>query len=44
MLMLVKGTGKKEGVMISQDYLFMALLMLCLLFSVHWGDMHRLGH
>lgn len=44
MLLLVKGTGIKEGVMVRQDYLFMALLMLCLLLSMHWGDTHHFRH
>ena len=30
--------------MVNQDYLFMALLMLCLIFLTHWGSMHHFRH
>jgi hypothetical protein len=30
--------------MVRQDYLFMAILMLCLLFFTHWGGMHHFRH
>jgi hypothetical protein len=30
--------------MVRQDYLFVALLMLCLLLMTHWGGTHHLHH
>jgi hypothetical protein len=30
--------------MVSQDYLFLMLLMICLLFFMHWGGTHHLRH
>ena len=30
--------------MVSQDYLFLLLLMLILLFFTHWGGTHHFGH
>jgi len=30
--------------MVTQDILFMALLILSLLFFTHWGGMHRMRH
>ena len=30
--------------MVRQDYLFMILLMLSLLFFTHWGDTHHMHH
>lgn len=35
---------KKEDVMVRQDYLFMILLMLSLLFFTHWGGTHNMHH
>ena len=39
-----KREQKKEGVMVRQDYLFLALLFAILLFFTHWGGMHHLRH
>jgi hypothetical protein len=30
--------------MVTQDYLFMVLLMLTLLLFVHWGGIHHFRH
>jgi hypothetical protein len=30
--------------MVRQDYLFMAMLILSLLFIMHWGGWHHLRH
>ena len=30
--------------MLAQDYLFMALLMMGLLFLMHWGGTHHFRH
>jgi hypothetical protein len=30
--------------MVRQDYLFMALLMISLLFMIHWGGGHHFRH
>jgi len=30
--------------MVTQDYLFFALLMICLLFVSRWGGTHHLRH
>ena len=30
--------------MVRQDYLFLALLMVCLLFLTHWGGTHHIWH
>jgi hypothetical protein len=30
--------------MVTQDYLFMALLIMCLLFFMHWGGTHHMRH
>lgn len=30
--------------MVRQDYMFMALLMLGLIFFMHWGGTHNLRH
>ena len=30
--------------MVRQDYLFMAILMLGLIFFTHWGGMHHFRH
>ena len=38
-----KGTGK-EGVMVKQDYLFLAFLFMILFFFGHWGGFRHLRH
>jgi hypothetical protein len=35
---------KKEDAMVSQDYLFMVLLVLSVLFFMHWTGGHTLRH
>jgi len=30
--------------MVRQDYLFMAILVLVLIFFTHWGGMHQFRH
>jgi hypothetical protein len=35
---------QKEGVMVGQDYLFMALLMFGLFFFMHMGGTHHFRH
>jgi hypothetical protein len=30
--------------MVTQDYIFMALLMFTLIFFTHWGGTHHLRH
>jgi len=30
--------------MVRQDYLFMVLLMICLLLMTHWGGTHHFRH
>jgi hypothetical protein len=30
--------------MVRQDYLFMFILMMCLIFFTHWGGTHHLRH
>lgn len=37
----VKKKQQKEGVMVRQDFFFMALLILCLIFVTHWGGTHN---
>lgn len=44
MLKLQSGYRKKEGVMVRQDYLFMAMLVAALIFFMHWGGTHHLRH
>ena len=44
MLNLQSGYRKKEGVMVRQDYLFMAMLVAALIFFTHWGGTHHLRH
>lgn len=34
----------KEDVMVSQDYLFMVLLVISVLYFVHWGGGHSWRH
>lgn len=38
------GYRNKEGVMLRQDYLFMAMLVAALIFFTHWGGTHHLRH
>ena len=43
--MLLLGIDKqKEGVMVRQDFLFMAILILTLIFFTHWGGTHHFRH
>jgi hypothetical protein len=30
--------------MVREDYLFLALLLMTLIFAVHWGDTHHFRH
>jgi hypothetical protein len=39
-----KERKQKEGVMVRQDYMFMALLILSLVMFTHWGGFHNLRH
>jgi hypothetical protein len=40
----VKEEQEKEDVMVREDYLFLALLLMTLIFFVHWGGTHHLRH
>jgi hypothetical protein len=44
MLNLQSSYRKKEGVMVRQDYLFMAMLVAALIFFTHWGGTHHFRH
>ena len=36
--------GEKEGIMVSQDYLFAVLLIMCAMLMIHWGMNYTLRH
>jgi len=41
-MIVAKSKEQKAGVMVRQDYFFMALLMMSLIFFAHWGGTHHL--
>jgi hypothetical protein len=36
--------GEKESIMVNQDYLFAALLIMCAMLMIHWGMSHIWRH
>jgi hypothetical protein len=36
--------GEKESIMVNQDYLFAALLIMCAMLMIHWGMNHIWRH